>query len=489
MNYKKELFVFKHCTIRFFILSLIFQILVGCEKLIEVDPPIDQQVGKGIYENDVTAASVITGLYTDMSSVNFYDISMRLGLTSDELATNVAPGSILYTLYTNSIVSEGDQLFWSPLYAYIFKVNSAIEGISISNTLTPRVKQILLGEAKFLRSFIYYYIVNLYGRAPLLTTTDLKINQYAKREEVSKIYEQIIIDLLDAKNSLPESYVSADIRTPTNERLRPNKFAASALLARVYLYTQKWQLAEQEATELITRKDFFKLVALDSVFLTTSREAIWQLQSVDIELNTIDGRRFYLKPSTVFSQPGPDGEQRPVYISDFLFAAFSNLDQRKSHWIDSVIVDGHVYPFAFKYKVFEVNQPLTENVMVLRLAEQYLIRAEAKLKLNKNSGDESSIMDLNVIRNRAGLESLSGLSDAEIEDEIMIERKLEFFTEWGQRWFDLKRTGQVNAVMPAVCNKKGGQWEAFKILFPLPISDIKANPNFKDNQNPGYPAF
>ncbi|MBW8683473.1 RagB/SusD family nutrient uptake outer membrane protein [Chitinophaga rhizophila] len=470
------------------IIGFIF-ITQSCEKLIEVDPPIDQQIGQSIFDSDINAASVLTGLYTRISSFNFDDMSMRLGLASDELETNAPPNSILSLIYTNSISKEGNQLFWTSLYEYIFRINSAIEGITSSKGLSSLVKQRLLGEAKFLRAFIYFHIVNLYGRAPLITTTDAKINATKNRDDIDAIYELVISDLKDAKFSLSDEYLSANITTTTAERLRPNKSVASALLARIYLYRSMWQNAEQEATEVINKTEDYRLVALDSVFLKNSLEAIWQLQPVDLTTNTKDAMLFYLKPSSIFSQPGPDGEARPVYLNNNLYTKFSADDKRKDIWTDSVIVNGITYPFAFKYKVFETNQPLNEYIMVLRLAEQYLIRAEARLRQNKNTGLESSISDLNTIRARAGLSSVNTNTDTEIFTLIMDERQRELFTEWGHRWFDLKRTNLVDIIMPPITASKGGQWASFKALYPIPISDIKNNPSFQQDQNPGYPAF
>ena len=92
--------------------------------------------------------------------------------------------------------------------------------------------------------------------------------------------------------------------------------------------------------------------------------------------------------------------------------------------------------------------------------------------------------DLNVIRQRAGLTNTTATGQQAILNAILHERQVEFFTEWGHRWFDLKRTGNVNAVMSVVTPQKGGIWNANWALYPIPISEITLNPNLK--QNPGY---
>jgi hypothetical protein len=122
--------------------------------------------------------------------------------------------------------------------------------------------------------------------------------------------------------------------------------------------------------------------------------------------------------------------------------------------------------------------------MVLRLAEQYLIRAEAEA----NQGDSTDAMnDLNKIRNRAGLANYSLLNNGPLLIAILHERQVELFTEWGNRWFDLIRTGAINAVLGSpgnVCQAKGGVWVSTSELFPIPQSEILDDPNL--HQNPGY---
>jgi hypothetical protein len=123
--------------------------------------------------------------------------------------------------------------------------------------------------------------------------------------------------------------------------------------------------------------------------------------------------------------------------------------------------------------------------MVLRLAEQYLIRSEARAEQQNLTGPNGAIADLNTIRARAGLTSYSGGSDqASVLAAILHERQVEFFTEWGHRWLDLGRTGNLNAVMDSVELAKGGSWNPDKELYPIPATELTLNPNLK--QNIGY---
>jgi hypothetical protein len=121
--------------------------------------------------------------------------------------------------------------------------------------------------------------------------------------------------------------------------------------------------------------------------------------------------------------------------------------------------------------------------MLLRLAEQYLIRAEARAQLNNVNGAQS---DLNTIRSRAGLSIIMPNDKNTLLDAILHERKVELFTELGHRWFDLKRTGHVDAVMSIEAPKKinGMGWKSYQQLYPLPLTDLQRDQNLV--QNPGY---
>jgi hypothetical protein len=419
-------------------------------------------------------------------------ISLRTGLSADELINSTDETSILYYMYTNSLTNNGiDITFWTDLYGYIFRVNSALEGISQSTGISAPVKQQLLGEARFLRAFYYFYLVNLYGDVPLITGIDPKVNSIAPRKASSLVYEQIIKDLQDAENELNENYVKSDAVTAYTERIRPNKATAKALLSRVYLFTQQWALAEDEASKIINNTAIYELEDLDRVFLLDSKEAIWQLQPTSLGENTIDAKTFVLASGISNSGTGPDGSQysRPVYLSKEIFNAFEVGDNRKINWVDSVKTNGVTYPYVYKYKAWDIDQPRTEYLMVFRLGELYLIRAEARAQQGNIMGANSAASDLNAIRNRAGLDGISSTNKDDMLNSILQERKVELFTEWGHRWLDLKRTGEVNTVMTKVAPTKGGTWEPYKSLYPIPVQDIGYNPNFKGHQNLGYPEL
>ncbi|OQP65380.1 hypothetical protein A3860_17085 [Niastella vici] len=459
----------------------------SCKKLVEISAPVTSVNGANVYLNDVTATSVLTGLYTTMSrgGYNFTgngSISMNLGLSADELTlfSGVSTSESKYYYYTNSLFAQptngAGSEYWAPLYQNIFICNAAIEGLNASVTLTPAVKEQLLGEATFMRAFFYFYLVNMFGDVPLLLNADYKRNATLPRTPISQVYQQIITDLNTAQGMLNDKFVDASVLKTTSERTRPNKWAATALLARTFLYTGDWPNAITEASSVINNSSLFTLTALDDAFLANSNEAIWQLQPVSSEHNTEDAWHFILPSS------GPDESDHPVYLSPQLLYSFEASDQRRAHWIDSVILNTDRYYYPFKYKSATSYAPLTEYLMVFRLAEQYLIRAEAEAQ----KGDiQAAQNDLNIVRHRAGLANTTAADKSSLLAAILHERQVELFSEWGHRWLDLKRTNNVDAVMTFVCSQKNSsQWKNFQKLFPLPFKDINADINLA--QNSGY---
>jgi hypothetical protein len=118
---------------------------------------------------------------------------------------------------------------------------------------------------------------------------------------------------------------------------------------------------------------------------------------------------------------------------------------------------------------------------MLRLAEQYLIRAEARAQQSDLTG---ALADLNAIRARAGLPGSTAMSQTEILNAIQKERRVELFTEGSHRFFDLRRTKNLDAVMTKVSPLKGGSWEPFEQWWPIPLTDVQNNKSLL--QTPGY---
>ncbi len=165
--------------------------------------------------------------------------------------------------------------------------------------MTQQVKSQLIGEALFLRGFFYFYLINLYGDVPLVTTTDYKINSSLARSSKDDVYKQVFQDLEQAKNLLSDRYLDESLKVYTDfaERVRPSKWAAAAIAARAYLFAGDYSNAEKNATVLINNNELFQLTDLHETFLRNSKEAIWQLQPIQEGLNTEDALLYIIPES------------------------------------------------------------------------------------------------------------------------------------------------------------------------------------------------
>jgi len=457
---------------------------ISCTKLVQIPPPANSITTSQVFADSVDATAALDGIYSSMgytqTSVEFGDglLTVYCGLSADELEDfNLTYQDLDYNILkaTDGITDQ----FWLNAYTYLYPINSCIESVQSSTGISSGAKNQFIGEAKFLRALCYFYLVNLYGDVPLIVGTDYQVNDVAARTPVTQVYQQIVDDLKDAQNILPLGYAISK-----GQRTRANQVAATALLARVYLYEGDWADAATQATSVINNSTYSLVGNLNNVFLANSTEAIlqWQVNTNDYPYNaTAEG-------ATIL--PGSPGQPPSFYLNPLLLNAFEPGDQRYTAWVDSVNYNGVNYYYPYKYKIgfsqSSPNSPATEYYMVLRLAEQYLIRAEAEAN-GANGGDAAAVSDLNVIRGRAGLPLLGDtLTASQVLAAVAQERRIELFSEWGQRWFDLKRTEAVDSVMTLATPLKGGNttWATYQQYYPVPLGDIQYDANL--HQNAGY---
>lgn len=440
----------------------------SCKHFIEVEAPKNSMTPAIVFQNNDLATSAVLGLYEQMA-LNGYasggprSLSVALGLSADEF---IGYGTENVQISQNELLTDNFFVLnvWSSIYARIYNANAILEGLDYSDGVTPAVKKQLKGEVLFNRAFNYFYLVNLFGEVPLHLSTDYQANAKASKSMVKEVYDQVINDLKAAELLLEDNYI-------TIERVRPNKAAVQALLARTFLYRQDWPNAEKYANLIIEKSNTYKLISLDQIFLSNSLETIWQLVPT-AGGNTPAGNLLILTTT-------PSGNQVTLK-PDFVASGFETGDQRKIAWIRNVTSGGITYYYPFKYKVRSSNI-VTEYHTVFRLAEQFLIRAEARAQQENLS---AAIDDLDAIRRRAGLLLIKDISPTITKEELLNaiqkERSVELFSEWGHRWFDLKRTNRSTEVLAPIKPK----WKAEYVLFPIPKAETDKNTNIKQNQ--GY---
>lgn len=449
---------------------MLLLVMSSCKKFTEIPTSPISLSPEQVFADSADANAAITGIYINMigTSSRLLNIGNEASGTFASFTADDYDASTSYPLYkefvTNTVSitnTNNNSYLWSSAYKFIYQANAVIEGANASTGLSDAFKNKIIAEAEFIRAFFHLNLMNLYGPVPLCTVTDFRVTSILPRADTGSIYRQIVTDLEDAYTRLG------------NDPVQPNKFrigrdAVKALLARVYLYRKQWTLAEAAATEVINGN--YRMVALDSTFLTNSREAIWQVPSTAPGDETVQSVVFI--PYSTTNIP-------TIFASSFLLQAFEQDDKRKTNWLKANVSAGISYFYPFKYKQQNTGTATTvsnprEAHTPLRLAELYLVRAEARLM---QSNGAQARNDINEVRKRAGLGNTVATSDVDIMKAIMQERRVELFGEWGHRFFDLKRTGTIDAVLGA----EKTAWKSSYALLPIPYNELQLNPYLTPN--------
>jgi len=253
-------------------------LITSCNKLLEVTPKYIYTTEQ-IYANDQLADSVVLALYGKFANMQT-NLSLTTGFSSDEIKPGINsfnPGYTFMYSYNLNPFSGPTNDFWSECYTVIGITNTMIEGAGQSTGMSQTGKDEVLGQAKFMRALNYYFLVNLYGDVPLVLSSNYQEERLKPRTGVSTIYAQIIKDLEDASLLLADDY--------RDQRVRANKWAALALLSRVYLFTKDWSKAEAAASQVIGENKRYTLGKLDGpdgteamdIFVKNNPEQILQL--------------------------------------------------------------------------------------------------------------------------------------------------------------------------------------------------------------------
>lgn len=475
--------------------------VASCKKIVTIPSPGTSLVDATVFSQEQTATAAVLDIYFNLSelhgSPNCACLSKSNSLYADEYTvTSSTPN--LQALYLNALDANdaGISASWGEAYKAIYKANAALEGIQkYGGALSQSVKNQLIGESKFLRGVSYFILVNMFGDVPLLLSTDYNANRLAGKTKVADIYAQIMKDFSEAKELVVASYLD-----PSNKagslRVRVNKDVITAMQAKVYLFMNNWAEAEKHADVLINNNPAYDLEPdLLNVFNVASKEAIWSFNDLGWYFPWIGLNYILEAPPSSAESPFGIG-----MLSNTVMNHFEPGDLRKDRWVGSISSGNDVYYFPLKYRSVNWSAPSVSQLLsAIRLGELYLIRAEAKIQQDRIA---EGIADLNAIRDRARAAATASVPDPLPALPVTLskpaamlalerERITELFTE-GHRFFDLKRwKGLQNAgisradeLMPAIAAAKGGTWDDYKKLFPIPQNDINTNANLK--QNPEY---
>ncbi|TGE06121.1 RagB/SusD family nutrient uptake outer membrane protein [Hymenobacter fodinae] len=499
-----------------FLLSL--GLLVGCtEKFLE-EAPADQVTDANFYQTQQDAIQAVNAAYSELTKEGQYNLAMwAFDIMADISVTGGDDGNdgIEYKQLeafsipsTNVVVNR----LWGGSFIGVQRANLVLQKVPSIPNMDPAIQKRCLGEAQFLRAKYYFDLVRAYGDVPLFTAPPSgpeAVN--IPRTPAAEVYKLIEQDLKDAYDNLQPSYSGADLG-------RATKWAAAGLLAKVYITEGKKTEAAQWAREVINKSgktmwanyaDNFKIGNENK----NEKESLFEVQYVNgrnqYERNNVgSAMNEFFGPRGANQTPG-SGYGFNVPEPDFV-NGYEAGDTRKAAtiWVPGdVFPDGAKQsakatgsPFGYNCKKWFVGKdpavtniwdsPL--NVPVMRLAEVYLILAEAV------GPTQEGLEAINKVRRRAfGLDinTPSAAHDltagtANFTDAVINERKYELAFEF-DRWFDLKRTGKLIPVMTAQAaylrtlgiTQRGIPTEK-NLVLPIPQSELDANPGLK--QNPGY---
>jgi hypothetical protein len=437
-----------------FLLLLSF---ISCENFLDLTPDNAIPAGNPTISNVGTLRAALIGAYNELQGYGGELVTLGTAPADNAIANGTQ--TQYFQLAGNAVPTDNVTTVsaYQSIYRAINCANTIIASIENLNDplLSEAEKNRTLGEAYFIRAVGYFDLARGWGGVQIQTkpTDNLNVIKGIKRSSQNETYNQVLLDLIEAEKLLPDD---------TSTRNRAQKSAAKALRARLHLYREQWEDAERYASEVISNSKY-ELVKPYKTFFTPpflSKESVFELTS---SLNDKSNYWSVWLPSAL-------GGQHSLKPSDKIVAKLNDPAIGGSR---NVLIDGTGNTL---HSTLYGNSTGIDPFYIIRIAELYLIRAEARAK--KATPDfVGAVADLDAIRTRADVSPWGGdkTDKNKIIEAIEEENNVEFAFE-AHRWFDLVRTQRAGEVL-GVTNTNF--W-----VFPIPQSDIFSDPDVE--QNPGY---
>jgi hypothetical protein len=500
---------------RILILVLLITVSFSCkEDFIDLQPISDMNAGV-FYKTEQDMNQAVMSPYASLRNV-YNQLFIYMGeVRSDNTTFSWVPGD---SKNMTSIDNFGDVMlsdntfvlnFWNNVYNTILRCNIVLDKIDAVPFKDPKLKEQYKAEAKFVRALMYFWLVRVYGDVPKVDKQLSVSEAYAVgRTSAQEIYDFIVDDLKFAEANLPDSYAAVN-------KGRVTVGGAKGLLAKVYMtmagYPLKkgashYALAEAKALEVINMSAYSLVPdykALFDVKNENSTESLFEIQykkggtTTGSPWNNDFAPRFSNREVVLIGDKGGFNAPTPS-----MSAAYETGDPRKTISMSDNYVSvpgGNTVNEKYVRKYYDVsfaNSDNDNNWIELRLADVYLLYAEALVRQGKQP--ETALVYLNKIRQRArnstgGSASILADYPSFTSNEAFLlaiekERRVELAFE-NHRWFDLVRTERAKTVMSQEQKEQNGfntaSWSDNMLLFPIPLSVIQSNPD-KIKQNPGY---
>lgn len=455
--------------LRYIFLTLIATtFLSSCKKHLDPTPANFVSDADPIFDA-TSSQTALRGVYRQLGSSGYYGENyVTLGFFPTGDVKNLTTGGAANLVNVNFRADDVNfNAAWVAIYLTINRANNVITRVPAVQdpTFTDAAKNQIIGEAKFIRALAYFDIARAWGGAQIVLkpTTSIDNIPQVKRSTLDQTYDQVEKDLNEAETVLPDAL----------NRIRVTKRTVWALKARLYLYRKQWDKAEEYASKLIALNDYELVKPFSAWFandVVATRESIFELEYSAVN------------PSTIRQQmqhPTNGGTYRYAPTDKFVQLLNDPLvSGGRSALIGKVVQSGTTLWFGNLY--YRKNS--TDPAYIFRIAEMYLIRAEARAQLNTAVSLIGSLADLNKVRDRAGVPSSSAATQADLLLAVENERRIEFAWE-GHRWFDLARTVRAKVVLEAI--DPNIKVDAHELVFPIPITQIQLDRQNLE-QNPVY---
>lgn len=471
------------------LLPLMAVMLTGCESFLDreplsqlVDQSLDTSVAVTPASVESSMAAAYAGMKTSQAELFMLDYYVNGDAQSDNCHAGADnPDNFQIDDYRISSTNRNVSRDWAYYYGLIANCNNVLAQIETVQGMDAARKDEIEGEASFLRGFFYFGMVQLWGGVPIVTkpvpeiTSDNFAEVYAILYPDSKtqeeVYAHIISDLETAIAKAPSSYGTT--------KFRGTKYAAHAVMAKVYATLQpvNWTKVNEHCDAVIAG-GFTLLPNYEQLWNgmnENSNEAIFELDCIDWSSGGNWGSSMFVGLDwKKFNTPTKNLVDAFDAENDMIRKNSSIRFQTVTSWSD-VYWDISNYPFCNKMR----NTAGGQNQIFLRLADIYLLKAEALTELGQLDDVSGARYYVNLVRNRVNLPPVVASTADELRVAIAKERRLELAFE-GHRWYDLKRTGKAIETMTAL----GYVLNENRLLFPIPQGERDKNINLK--QNPGY---
>jgi starch-binding outer membrane protein, SusD/RagB family len=430
--------------------------LNACGDFLEVEPKAAIPDSNPVFDK-VSAEEAVRGTY---SSIYYGGTTFEpIGYLSGDNIVWTGSQSQVQEFINHDVKAENSTISgaWSAIYVTINRANNVIARVPevTDPLLTEALKKQYIGEAHFLRALAYFDLVRTWGGVPIVTKPTLSStdNVGIKRSSVEETYAQVLRDLETAEPLLDDKV----------DRFRATRKTVWALRARYHLYRQQWEQAESFASKLVDDATNYKLLTPYNSFFSPAdkrgtQESVFEIfYNGTTELNSHRGQW----------QPQTNGGTRQWAPNDVLVGL-----------LNDAAIGGNRSTLVAKdnqnrwYGNLYYRNPGSDPAYVIRIAELYLIRAEARAQLENLEGAAD---DLDAVRTRAGLTGTTATTKEDILLAIENERRVEFALE-PHRWYDLVRTGRADEVLSVTDSRK--------LILPIPASQRLIDTAL--DQNPSY---